>query len=342
MIKGGKCMTLIDSYIHEVTKRLHKNKREIIKVELKATIEDMLPEQYTESEVKEVIRKLGSPSEVAARYQDTPHFLIGPKNFEQYTRTIKLIIPWAILITIIVQIIEKMVLYSGEEALLTTIITAFVGMIVAIIAVLFHVLFWVTVIFIIKDRSGAEKLSIPFLRDTKPWSPDDLIQIKKIPKDKIIPISATMFSLLGLLIFSFVYWNAYRLLGIYTTNDNRSLKFVMPIFNQNTLQSFVPMVLLCIILSLTLTLLKWRAGQWTMPIAITNALLQSVGTIVFILIAIHQDFIHSASIPYIAAITETTSAKVAFTIDKILLVSMIIAVLANAFDIYQGFKKAKI
>ena len=115
----------------------------------------------------------------------------------------------------------------------------------------------------------------------------------------------------------------------------------MPIFNQNILQSFIPMVLLCIILSLTLTLLKWRAGQWTMPIAITNALLQSVGTIVFILIAIHQDFIHSASIPYIAAITETTSAKVAFTIDKILLVSMIIAVLANVFDIYQGFKKRK-
>ncbi len=82
MIKGGKCMTLIDSYIHEVTKRLHKNKREKIKVELKATIEDMLPEQYSESEVKGVLRKLGSPVEVAASYRDTPHFLIGPKNFE--------------------------------------------------------------------------------------------------------------------------------------------------------------------------------------------------------------------------------------------------------------------
>lgn len=342
MSKGGKCMTLIDSYIHEVSKRLQKNKREKIKVELKATIEDMLPEQYSESEVKEVLKKLGSPVEVAASYQDTPRFLIGPEIFDQYTRTIKLVIPWAILITIIVQVIEKMVLYSGEEALLTAIITAFVGIIVAIIAVLFHVLFWVTVIFIIKERSGAEKISLPILNDTKQWSPDDLVQIKKIPKDKIITLSDTIFSLLGIIIFSFVYWNAYRLLGIYTTNDNGSLKFVMPIFNQNILQSFVPVVLLCIILSLTLTFLKWRAGQWTVPIAITNALLQSVGTIVFILMAMHQDFIHSASIPYMAAILETTSAKVAFTIDKILLFSIIIAVLANAFDIYQGFKKARV
>lgn len=182
-----------------------------------------LPDQYSETEVKEVLRKLGSPVEVVASYQDTPHFLIGPENFEQYTRTIKLIIPWAVLITVIVQIIEKIVLYSGEEALLTTIITAFAGIVVAIIAVLFHILFWVTVIFIIKDRSGAEKISIPFLKDTKPWSPDDLVQIKRIPKDKIIPVSDTIFSLLGILIFSFVYWNAYRLLGIYTTNDNGKL-----------------------------------------------------------------------------------------------------------------------
>ena len=335
-------MSLIDSYIHEVSKRLHKNKREDIKLELKATIEEMLPESYSESDVKDALQKIGSPTEVAASYQDTPRFLIGPEIFDQYTRTIKLVIPWAIFITVIVHVIQKIVFYSGEEALLSTIISAFAMTIVAIIAVIFHVLFWITVVFIIIERSGSEKIHLPFLKDAKQWSPDDLVTMKPIPKAKVITLSDTIFSLVGILIFSFVYWNAYRLLGIYTTNDNGSLKFVMPIFNQNVLQSFAPIVLLCIVLSLALTFIKWRAGQWTMLIAITNALLQSVGTIVFILMAIHQDFIHSASIPYMAAILETTSAKIAYTIDKILLVSIIIAVLANVFDIYQGFKKAKV
>ncbi|MEE3808535.1 hypothetical protein V2H29_16490 [Lysinibacillus fusiformis] len=335
-------MSLIDSYIHEVSKRLHKNKREDIKLELKATIEDMLPESYSESDVKDVLQKLGSPTEVAASFQDTPRFLIGPEIFDQYTRTIKLVMPWAIFITVIIHVIQKIVLYSGEEALLSTIISAFAMIIVAIIAVIFHVLFWITVVFIIIERSGSEKIHLPFLKNAKQWSPDDLVTMKPIPKVKVITLSDTIFSLVGILIFSFVYWNAYRLLGIYTTNDNGSLKFVMPIFNQNVLQSFAPIVLLCIVLSLALTFIKWRAGQWTMLIAITNALLQSVGTIVFILMAIHQDFIHSASIPYMAAILETTSAKIAYTIDKILLVSIIIAVLANVFDIYQGFKKAKV
>lgn len=101
-------MSLIDSYIHEVSKRLHKNKREDIKLELKATIEDMLPESYSESDVKDVLQKLGSPTEVAASFQDTPRFLIGPEIFDQYTRTIKLVMPWAIFITVIIHVIQKL------------------------------------------------------------------------------------------------------------------------------------------------------------------------------------------------------------------------------------------
>lgn len=335
-------MTLIDSYLHEVSKKLNKNKRrEEILLDLKATIEDMLPEQYSESDVKTVLQKLGNPVKIAASYQDTPRFLIGPDIFDQYIGTIKLIIPWAIVITVIIQVIDKIVLYSGEEALLTTIISAITMIIVAIISVFFHVLFWITVVFIIIERSGSDKIQLPFLKNTKQWSPDDLVKIKNIPKVKVITLSDTIFSFSGILIFAFVYWNAYRLLGIYTTNDNGSLKFVMPIFNQNTLQMFAPIVFLCIILSLALTFIKWRSGQWTMLIAITNALLQGVGTILFIAMVMHQEFIHSASIPYIAAITDTTSAKVTFFIDKILLFGMIMAVLVNAFDIYHGFKKAK-
>lgn len=262
--------------------------------------------------------------------------------FDPYTRTIKLVFPWAIFITVIVQVIQRIFLYSGEEALLSTIISAFAMTIVAIISVSFHVLFWITIFFIVIERTDTNKIQLlPFLNDRKEWTPESL-KIKTIPKDKLITLSDIIFSFLGIIIFTFVYWNANRLLGIYTTNGNGSLKFVMPIFNQNILQSYALFVVLCIILSLTLTFLKWRMGQWTMIIAIINALLQSAGTIVFILIAVHQDFIHSASIPYLAAIVESNTAKVSSVIDKILLASMIIAVLANAFDIYQGFRKAKI
>lgn len=334
-------MNLMDIYIDEVAKRLHKDKREEVKLKLKATIKDMLPQEYSESDLKGALKRLGSPVEVAASYRDTPRFVIHSNVYDQYIRTLTFVLPWAIVMTIIVQITNRVILSSGEEALLSTIISAIAMTIVAIFSVLFHVLLWATIIFIVIDRFGYDKISLPFMTNSKQWTPDDLVSIKTISQEKAIPRSDTMFSLVGIAIFSYVYWNANRLLGIYTTNEDGSLKFVMPVFNQGTLLLFAPSVLFCIIVSLALLFLKWRLGQWTMLIAIIHAVLQSIATIVFILIVIHPDILHSAALPYIAVITETTSAKVAFVIDKILLISIIIAVLANAFDIFQGFKKAK-
>jgi len=334
-------MDLIDAYIHEVTKRISKTKRDEISSKLKSTIEEMLPEDYTESDVKEVLIKLGNPIEVAASYRDSPNFLIGPQIFDTYIRTIKLIVPWAILITVIVHVVENIVRYSGEDALLSTVINAFSITIVNVITVILHVLFWITVSFIIIERSGSD-VPIPFIKKQKPWTPDDLLNSKVIPKDKTISLPDIIFSLIGITVFSFIYFNANHLLGIYSSHDRGGLKFVMPIFNQNVLLSFAPVVLICIGLSIALALFKLKAGQWTFLIAVLNAVLQCLGTIVFILMVNRPDFIHSAAIPYIAAITDTTSAKVLFAIDRILLVTVAITIIANVVDIYGGFKKARI
>lgn len=335
-------MTLIDVYIHEVTKRISKEKRDKTSLELKSTIENMLPEDYSESDIKEVLKKLGNPVEVAANYQKTSRFIIGPEVFDTYIRTIKLVIPWAIIITIIVQMIESIVLYNGEGALLTAMIKTISITISHIISVIIYVLFWITVAFIVIERSGGKNIRIPLIKNHPEWTPDDLAKVKIITKEKTISLHDNIFSLIGIAIFSFVYFNANHLLGIYTSHNKGGLKFIMPIFNQEVLLSFAPIVLCCIVLSVALTLWKWRSGQWTLLIAVANALLQCTGVIVFILLAIHPDLIHSPAIPYIAAITDTTSAKILFAIDRILFVSIAIAIIANAFDIYSGFKKARI
>ncbi|GAB0170206.1 membrane protein [Lysinibacillus sp. CTST325] len=335
-------MNLIDAYIHEVTKRISKDKRDKTRLELKSTIEDMLPEDYSESDIKDVLKKLGNPVEVAASYQKTPRFIIGPEVFDTYIKTIKLVIPWAILITIIVQMIESIVLYNGEGALLTTIIKTISITISHTISVIVYVLFWITVAFIVIERSGGKNVQIPLIKNHPEWTPDDLAKVKIIPKEKTISLNDNIFSFLGIAIFSFAFFNANHLLGIYTSPNKGGLKFVMPIFNQDVLLSFAPIVLCCIVLSVALTLWKLKVGQWTMLIAVTNALLQCTGVIVFILMAIHPDLIHSPAVPYIAAITGTTSAKILFAIDRILFVSIAIAIIANAFDIYNGFKKARI
>ena len=65
-------MNLIDKYIQEVTRRLPEKNRKDIALELRSTIEDMLPKQYSEEEVKEVLKELGNPAILANGYNDRP------------------------------------------------------------------------------------------------------------------------------------------------------------------------------------------------------------------------------------------------------------------------------
>lgn len=108
-------MHLIEAYVYEVTRRLPEKTRDDIALELRSTIEDMLSENFAEYEVREVLLKLGDPAQLAASYRDTPMHLIGPKVYDAYMYTMKMIIPWAILITILVHVVEAIVLFQEKK-----------------------------------------------------------------------------------------------------------------------------------------------------------------------------------------------------------------------------------
>ena len=82
-------MKLIEVYIQEVTRRLPEKNRGDIALELRSTIEDMLPDDYREEDVMSVLEKLGSPALLANGYRDQPMHLIGPRYFDVIHHVIK-------------------------------------------------------------------------------------------------------------------------------------------------------------------------------------------------------------------------------------------------------------
>ena len=116
-------MNLIEIYIQEVTRRLPEKSREDIGLELRSTIEDMLPDDYTEEDVKVVLEKLGNPVTLASGYRDRPMHLIGPRYFDIYVSLLKMIIPIATVIAIISMIAEYFISYSGEEAVINVVLS---------------------------------------------------------------------------------------------------------------------------------------------------------------------------------------------------------------------------
>ncbi len=334
-------LNLIDTYIYEVTRRLPEKNREDIALELKSTIEDMLPENFSEEDVMEQLEKLGNPAVLAASYRDTPNYLIGPKVYDAYIHTIKLIIPWAILFTILAHVVESIVLFNGEQSILNVIIESFANIIPSVIMTLIQLFFWVTMVFIVIERVGLSKTDLPLTKNGVSWSPKDLKDIVMIPKKKIISKSEIIFGLIWVVIWALVYFNADRLVGIYHSINGDGLEFVMPIFNQKVLLSYWPIIVAFIVLEVALILYKLKIGKWTMSVAWINTIIHTASIIVLFVIASNPNLYNPDVISYFADIIETNEGSVKNTITWIWWSMIITFVITIAIEIYDSFRKAR-
>ncbi|MGE7886980.1 HAAS signaling domain-containing protein [Bacillus cereus] len=331
-------MNLIDLYIQEVAKRLPEKNREDITLELRSTIEDMLPADYNVGDVKSVLEKLGSPVSLANGYLDRPMHLIGPRYFDVYTTLLKMIIPIAAVITLISMVAENFIGYSGDQAVLNVILQSIGKGIGEIFEVGLHVFFWLTLVFVILERTDKDKGTQPLTTSFKKWTADDLKNISYVPKKKSISRFEVFGGLMWTAVWATLYFYANHLVGVYNGTAN-GLKFVAPTFNQDVLLQYWPIVVIIIVFEIGISLYKLVQGQWTQRLAIGNAILQIGGTIVFIVIVVNPHLFNEGFITYMANV---------FTISpegfKTWLVGggIVIYTLSAAINIFDGFRKASI
>ncbi|MGG0278109.1 HAAS signaling domain-containing protein [Bacillus rhizoplanae] len=329
-------MNLIDIYIHEVTRRLPEKNREDIALELRSTIGDMLPDDYSEEDVKAVLEKLGSPVTMASGYRDWPMHLIGPLYFDGYVTLLKMILPIAAVISLISMIAIHFIGYSGEQAVINfSLIGKGIG---SIIEVGIHVFFWLTLVFAILERADKVRDEQPLTASLKKWTPDDLKNISYVPKKKAISKGEVFASLMWTAIWSTLYFYANHLVGVYERGRD-GLEFVTPTFNQEVLHGYWPIVLVVIGFEIALALYKLLKGQWTKGIAICNAALQLIATIVFIVIVTNPNVITQDFITFMADLfTITANQFKTWIVDG----GIFIFILSAVINIFDGFRKARI
>ncbi|MBJ8081059.1 hypothetical protein JDS82_07450 [Bacillus cereus group sp. N14] len=331
-------MNLIDIYVEEVAKRLPEKNREDIILELRSTIEDMLPDDYSENDEKRVLEKLGSPVSLANGYLDRPMHLIGPRYFDVYTTLLKMIIPIATVIALIAMVAENFVGYNGEQAVLNVILNLIGKGIGEIIEVVLHVFFWLTLVFAILERTDKDKGTQPLTTSLKKWTPDDLKNTSYVPKKKSISKFEVFGGLMWTAIWATLYFYANHLVGVYHGTEN-GLKFVAPTFNQDVLLQYWPIVVIMIVFEIGISLYKLVQEQWTKKLAIGNAFLQIAGTIVFIVIVVNPHLFNEGFITFVANVFTTSPEEF-----KTWLIGggIIIYIISAALNIFDGFRKARI
>jgi len=334
-------MNLIDIYIQEVTRRLPEKDRDDVSLELRSTIEDMLPDEYSEDDVKAALEKLGNPAVLASGYLDRPMHLIGPRYFDLYVNLLKMILPIAIVISVIATIAENIISYNGGGEL-NAMIHDFVSIIVQGIVGSFDVIaqsfFWLTVVFAIIERVEVNKGDEPITSGFKKWSPDDLKKLAHISKKRAISKAEIFSSLLWTAVWATLYFYADRFVGVYTGTKEK-LEFVCPVFNQEILLRYWPFVIILAGLEVALALYKYVVGHWTRKMALFNTGVQLAGAIFLITMLLNPNLFDLGFIKYMSDL---------FTVNpeqfKTIVTSggTFLILITTAISIFDGFRKAKI
>ncbi|ATP39881.1 hypothetical protein CSE16_07330 [Solibacillus sp. R5-41] len=334
-------MEQINLYIYEVARRLPEKLRADIEMELRSTILDMIPDDYTADDVDTALTKLGDPAQLADQYRGQPNYLIGPMLFESYMTILKMAASIAVIVHVIVLTIQQITSFTPDTQLIESGIDLVIHFIGGSVEVLTQVFFWVTIIFVIIERvtdDGAKKSMLP-----KPWTPSDLKNIVPVEKKKRISKPEIFFELLGVIIWATVYFKASDLIGIYEQGGSHDkLHFVAPLFNRDVLLTLWPIIGSLILFEIGLILYKWIVGKWTNKIAVWNMIYHVALIIVTVIFIQQSNLFNTEFIRYTGEVFNAASDSVILnwwnsTIWAVVSVMIIISII----DIFNGFRKAK-
>ena len=196
-------MELLNRYLEAVKKHLPWEGQDDILAELRANLEAQLEDKeaelgrpLTKEEAEEWLKQLGSPIQVAARYQ-RQQYLIGPSVFPMYWYILRLALTWCTILYAIAKTVEIAAKGLGASA----IIGAALGLpwILLINAAL------VTLVFAAIEAAGTQfpGKCLPFAPMAPAWTPSGLPRIEVRPEQKA-PLSFA--KALAEVIFGFVFF----------------------------------------------------------------------------------------------------------------------------------------
>lgn len=172
-------MELLDRYLQAVRKYLPVRRQDDIIAELRANMESQIEDKeselnrpLTQSEMEDLLRKMGHPMLVASRYQ-SQQYLIGPTLFPMYLYVLRLTMLWAFVICIIVTVVVTPLTTAGARPIFESLLR--------MPGILIQTAAWITLVFAALDffRTRYPKACPPFAGATQNWNPSSLPPLEK-------------------------------------------------------------------------------------------------------------------------------------------------------------------
>lgn len=272
--------SLIERYVNDVVRRLPEKDRAEVSRELTANIQDMLPDDAGEMETRDVLNSMGPPAALAEKYRIKPRYLISPAVYDDYIRAVRRVVPLVggILLVLgavlgVVNTIEGAAF--SEPGLVASVLSSAISM---GISGAVQALLWVTVGFIIADRTGAKTAP-----DAGSWTVDDLPEATAYQKGRI-PLSDSIVELVVTVVFTVIA--LLLCLGVF------SIPFVIlsggtrvyHLFSEGFLAACVPAIAVGGLLAMAECGVKIACRRWTPPVCavVIVSNLTSIGLMLYL------------------------------------------------------------
>ncbi len=298
-------MSLIERYVLAVTERLPEDIRYDVAEELRSNIEDMLPENPTESDIREVLEKMGNPKKLAQEYNPTKRYLIGPSLYDSYLSVLKTVVGIAVAVIFCLSVFDWAVKGVDNIGQADFWANMFADLLATAITGGLQAAFWVTLVFAVIERSGVSEGELPFAR--KKWSLDDLPTAPISQKAKISR-AETIFSMFCTILFTALLYFKPQLIAIYLSKDGTTE--VIPLFINERLHYYIAAIILLAIVQLCVVIWKFVQRRWTVPLAIANAFQNAAMVLLVILMFNDRGLFNPAFFAKLSEIFKLSETKV--------------------------------
>lgn len=267
---------LTERYIYQVVRRLPKEQRDEVSLELQELISDMSEE---EGSVEATLIKLGNPAEFAGKYMDDSQHLIGPAYYHTYLTVLKIALLCSVIAIFVITLTDGIVdrlFWSGDLEIGSLVNAIAKGLAIAVgntFSAAFGVFGIVTFVFAmlerqkvdldsISEKKGPEGRSNTSKAENKSgWSPKCLAPVPQ--KNAIIRRGESIGNIIFLVLAAVVFIFAPNYIALYSIDSDVT---IIPLFNMDKWNIILPFILVSIFAELVDEILRLVAQRYNLKV----------------------------------------------------------------------------
>ena len=326
-------MNHIDRYIYAVVKYLPEKDRAEIAEELRANIYDMLGGDRSEENIVRTLEEMGSPFRLALSYMGTEQYLIGPKVYHLYLEVLKIVALAAVIIGVLTFTLE-LITEVGSIRTIGDVVVLIAGGFATVFNVLVGFLFWVTVVFVIIEKTDSADEMIHSM--DKPFRVSSLKDVPNLERKKISKVEMVV-SLIFTIVFLYLFVYRNELIAVYTQSET------IRIFNADIIARYRFLLLLSGALSIMVSILKLIYGRWNELLGVISSVDALVNLGVTILVLTNERLFTAGFLEFMEGVWDNIGIpldmNIQWAVRGFLALVLIATLVEVGTSLYYGFRK---